>query len=56
MTKQDLVDAVLDDTVDSIKRGDLTVLEELLNLVPVEYLIKSLGEEAWEKFNHLIKK
>lgn len=50
-TKQQIIDAVIEDLKkNSFPYGDYTVLDELLNFVPEENLIKSLPEELWKVF------
>lgn len=53
-TKQQLIDRVLENIVDDIKYGDLTVLEELLFMIPTDKLIGSLNEEEWVIYNNII--
>lgn len=50
MTKQILIDAVIVQLLLDIERGDVTVLEELLEYVPADNLIQSLPEDQQEKF------
>lgn len=49
-TKQELVDAVTERLLSDISQSDLTVLDELLNLIPVSNLINSLPEEEGNKW------
>jgi len=49
-TKQELVDAVIDDLKKSFEHGDYTVLEELLFFIPKQNLIQALPEEDWKRF------
>lgn len=46
--------ALIDDVIIYLKQnfaeGDYTVLEELLQFVPLENLIHSLPEERWKEF------
>lgn len=46
-TKQQLIDRVLECIEDDCKHGDLTVLEELLKMLPANKLIGSLDEREW---------
>ncbi len=46
MTKQDLIDAALDQILYDVEIGDLTALEELLSRVPELYLQGYLPEAA----------
>ena len=50
-TKQELVDAVIDDLKKSFELGDYTVLDELLHFIPRKNLIQALPEEDWKRFN-----
>lgn len=50
-TKQELVDAVTERLLSDISQSDLTVLDELLNLIPVSNLINSLPEEEGNKWS-----
>ncbi len=45
MTKQDLIDAALDQILYDVEIGDLTALEELLSRVPEQYLQGYLPED-----------
>lgn len=51
--KQILVDAVIEDLKKGFELGDYTVLDELLNMLPVKRLVQSLPEEEWEKYKDL---
>jgi hypothetical protein len=54
---QKLVDRVEEEIKSDIYEGDTTVLDELLHLVPVQYLIGYLpDEEEWAEFLELNKK
>jgi len=50
MDKQKIVDRVIVELQKDIATGDYTVLDELLNLIPINNLIESLPEEEWAKF------
>ena len=49
-TKQEIVDAVIDDLKKGFEVGDYTVLEELLGFIPIENLIQALPEEEWKNW------
>lgn len=49
-SKQDLIDAVIEELKRDIESGDYTVLEELLSFIPSRKLIGSLPEEQWSNF------
>ena len=51
--KQQLVDAVIEDLKKGFELGDYTVLDELLNMLPVKKLVQSLPEEEWEKYKEI---
>ena len=51
--KQILVDAVIEDLKKGFELGDYTVLDELLNMLPVKKLVQALPEEEWEKYKDL---
>jgi len=51
--KQILVDAVIEDLKKGFELGDYTVLDELLNMLPVKKLVQSLPEEQWHKYKDL---
>lgn len=53
--KQILVDAVIEDLKKGFELGDYTVLDELLNMLPVKKLVQSLPEEEWHKYKDLNK-
>ena len=48
MSKQMLIDAVLDQIVSDVRNGDLTAIEELLNSVDEDTLRGFLPEAAFE--------
>jgi hypothetical protein len=50
VSKQKLVDAVIEDLKKSFELGDYTVLDELLMMIPRENLIQALPEEEWNKY------
>ena len=52
-TKEQLVDAVIEDLKKGFELGDYTVLDELLNMLPVKKLVQALPEEEWEKYKDL---
>lgn len=47
-------DALIDRVIEQVKKdvadGDLTVIDELLRLIPIDNLIQSLPEEEWKDF------
>lgn len=49
-TKQQLIDAVIEDLKKGFEYGDYTVLDELLHFIPKKFLIGALPEEEWEKY------
>lgn len=51
--KQILVDAVIEDLKKGFELGDYTVLDELLNKLPIKTLVQSLPEEEWGKYKDL---
>lgn len=53
LTKQQLVDAVIEDLKKGFAVGDYTVLDELLNKLPVKTLVQSLPEEDMKDWNDL---
>ena len=53
ISKQQLVDAVIEDLIKGFEKGDYTVLDELLNMLPVKKLVQALPEEEWEKYKDL---
>lgn len=50
LTKQQLIDAVIEDLKKGFEYGDYTVLDELLHFIPRKNLIQALPEEEWEKY------
>jgi hypothetical protein len=52
-------EAIVDDVIESLKQdianGDLTVLDELLKMIPEKSLIHSLNEETWKQYNKIKK-
>jgi hypothetical protein len=55
MSKQQLVDAVIEDLKKGFEKGDYTVLDELLNKLPIKTLVQSLPEEDWQVYDELNK-
>jgi hypothetical protein len=53
LDKQQLVDAVIEDLKKGFELGDYTVLDELLNKLPVKTLVQSLPEEEWDKYKEI---
>jgi hypothetical protein len=53
ISKQQLVDAVIEDLKKGFAQGDYTVLDELLNKLPVKTLVQSLPEEDWQVYDEL---
>ena len=49
-TKQQLIDAVIDDLKKGFEYGDYTVLDELLHFIPKKNLVQALPEEEWKKY------
>lgn len=50
-SKQELIDAVIEDLKKGFEYGDYTVLDELLHFIPRKYLVGALPEEQWKLFN-----
>lgn len=50
---EELIDEVIEAIKSDINFGDLTVLDELLRMIPTKNLIQSLAEERWFKFKDL---
>ena len=53
ITKQQLVDAVIEDLKLGFAQGDYTVLDELLNKLQIKTLVQALPEEQWDKYKEL---
>jgi len=53
MSKQQLVDAVIEDLKKGFAQGDYTVLDELLNKLQIKTLVQSLPEERWDEFKEI---
>jgi hypothetical protein len=53
MSKQQLVDAVIEDLKKGFAAGDYTVLDELLNKLPIKTLVQALPEEDWQTYDEL---
>lgn len=53
ISKQQLVDAVIEDLKKGFEKGDYTVLDELLNMLPVKKLVQALPEEDWQVYDEL---
>ena len=53
LTKQQLVDAVIEDLKRGFEQGDYTVLDELLNKLSIKTLVQSLPEENWDEYKEL---
>lgn len=53
LDKQQLVDAVIEDLKRGFALGDYTVLDELLNKLPIKMLVQSLPEEEWDKYKEI---
>ncbi len=47
---EELIDEVIDNIKKDVEAGDLTVLDELLRMIPTRNLIQSLGEERWNNY------
>ena len=58
MSKEKLKTKLIDQLGEQIKEdainGDITVLDELLCLIPVFNLVQALPEEEWSKYKNLI--
>ena len=52
-TKEQLVDAVIEDLKRGFEHGDYTVLDELLNKLSIKTLVQSLPEENWDEYKEL---
>ena len=53
ITKQQLVDAVIEDLKKGFEKGDYTVLDELLNKLQIKTLVRALPEEDWQTYDEL---
>jgi hypothetical protein len=53
MSKQQLVDAVIEDLKKGFAAGDYTVLDELLNKLQIKTLVQALPEEDWQTYDEL---
>lgn len=53
ITREQLVDAVIEDLKQSFAIGDYTVLDELLHFIPTKNLIQALPEERWKEFQNI---
>jgi hypothetical protein len=53
ITKQQLVDAVIEDLKKGFEKGDYTVLDELLNKLQIKTLVRALPEEDWQVYDEL---
>lgn len=49
MEKQELVNKVLDLVIEGVWFGDLTVIEELLHLLPDENLVNALADDELDE-------
>ena len=49
-SKQEVLDAVLEQMKKNVKSGDVTVEEELLLMIPKKNLIQALPEQEWSKY------
>lgn len=53
-------EAIVDDVIESLKKdiaqGDLTVLDELLKMIPEKNLIQSLDESVWTDYSKIKRK
>jgi len=53
-------EAIVDDVIESLKQdiaqGDVTVLDELLKMIPEKNLIQSLNEEVWANYSKIKRK
>ena len=47
---EQLIDEVIEKIKSDISVGDLTVLDELLRMIPTKNLIQSLSEERWKDY------
>lgn len=52
-------EAIVDDVIESLKKdiaqGDVTVLDELLKMIPEKNLIQSLNEDDWKQYSKIKK-
>lgn len=55
MSKQDLIDELCQQIQNDAIQGDTTVLDEILQNVPVNVLVNSLPEEEMNKFDGLVQ-
>lgn len=53
ISKQQLVDAVIEDLKKGFELGDYTVLDELLNKLQIKTLVQALPEEDWQTYDEL---
>lgn len=55
--KEEKYEQLIDEVIDSLKKdiaiGDLTVLDELLRMIPTRNLIQSLDEGRWKEFDEI---
>ena len=47
---EQLIDRVIEQVKKDVADGDVTVIDELLRLIPTENLIQSLPEEEWDNY------
>lgn len=55
MSKQDLIDILCQQIKEDAIQGDLTVLDEILQNVPLNVLVNSLPEDEMSKFDGLVQ-
>jgi hypothetical protein len=55
ITKDDLVQAVVDQIKEDIHCGEYEALEEMLEFCSTESLVAYLPESIWKKYKHLIE-
>lgn len=49
--KEKVIDVLIEQIkTDLVKYGDVTVLAELLEMIPIQNLIQALPEEEWDKY------
>ena len=53
--KEAIVDDVIEDIKKQIAEGDVTVLDELLKMLPEKNLIGSLNEDTWKQYTKIKK-
>lgn len=54
--KEAIVDDVIEYLKKEIEQGDVTVLDELLKMIPDKNLIQALAEEEWKQYSKIKRK